>query len=562
MENDEYKKRNAHYVPLTERWKLSAHISDDDWDHLIRSLHGLEKEMPPTISFPLYGRTDIGVIEDFLRLYVDPDPTIPQWMKDYEHGRLSKCGPQGGHKSWEELKPLFDLYQERYVEVMDIPTSTMNQIFDKYSNLHCEMLSIDESLQTLKRDKHIETRAAGCRRFALKKTDEEAQIFAVKDLKSGLYLFFFGYVFSRYNKLKLRLFMPMPFSDMINEARWYNPFLTAIQSDLREKGADSLFTFWADKLGFDECFRILGEAMSQKYSPTQNSEILYVQRDFEKMDTTTGPAQQKFFAQTLGKSFHYGMSSQAMRELLDAMMFPVTCPIATPSGMMVGPHGEASGATVTNGAETVNNDAYDITGETILSDKCNAEGIPYIRLCSAGNGDDGLSIYLLLDKSNHDRFVQIIRDAYSEAAIKHGFIIQSSKWHISNEYGLYCQNMVWYDGCTLHWAYPAVLILNAILNPEHQYKAKDWDPDFRDLNISEKLDNGRNLPYFHKLIDYVDNGMKYHLFRDKSSKTSSRIFSKYEKYRALQPLDERYNRRDWTPMSSPTINYLLGTKSS
>lgn len=562
MGNDEYKKRDAHYVEMTEKWKKDAHISDEDWSYLLRSLHSLEKEMPPTIPFPLYGRTGIDIAEDFLKRYVDPNPNIPTWMKDYEHSRLAKFGPQGGHKSWDELKPLFDLYQERYVEVMDVPETTLQYLFDKYSQLHCEMLSIDDALRALKRDKHIETRAAGCRRFSLKKTDKEAQIFAVKDLKSGLYLFFFGYTFSRYNKLKLRLFMPMPFSDMINEARWYNPFLKAIQDDLRQKGAESSFTFWADKLGFKECFRILSDKMNQNYSPKQNSELIYVQRDFEKMDTTTGPRQQELFSKTMGHSFHYGMNSEPMRELIKAMNFPVTCPIATPSGMMVGDHGEASGATVTNGAETVNNDAYDETGEQILRDKCKKENIQYIRLVSAGNGDDGMTIYLLFDKANHDRFVELIRESYKEAADKHGFIIQEDKWHISTEYGLYCQNMVWYEDGKLRFAYPAVLILNSIVNPEHQYSAKEWDPDYRDLNVTQKLDNGEGLPYFHELINYVDNGMKYHLFRDKSSKTVSRIFSKYEKYRALQRLDERYNRQEWTPMSSPTVNYLLGAKSS
>lgn len=556
MANDPLKRRDPTYTPLSQKYFSEAEVFPSDEEHLLRSLRGLESEMAPTPSFPLYGTTDAAkVIKRFLDECVLSDKDVPDWMKEYELSRLEKVGPQGGHKSWEELKPLFDLYQERYVDSIDVPDDTLAYLDAKYGSLSCQELSDVESLRTLKRDKRIETRAAGCRRFALKKTDPEAQRYALADLKSGLARNFFGYVFSRYNKLKLRLFMPMPYSDMIAEAKWYSPFLHAIQDDLRKHGADSRFTFWADKLGFDQCFQIMQDEVNRKRDSTFST-LVYVQRDFEKMDTTTGPAQQRLFSRVIGRAFH--LSGESERRMEEIFSFPVTCPIATPSGMMVGPHGMASGATSTNGSETVNNDAYDYTAVQYILSKCRSEGIPVRLGTSVGNGDDGASVWILARASDLPRFKVILAEGYQYSAKVHGFISQTHKWLVATTHGLYCQNFFWFEGDVLRWAYPAVLILNSIMNPEHHYASKDWDRDFRDLDVIQKLDNGRNLPYFRKLVKFVDIGMKYHLLGDKSDDTTARIFSKFEKYRALQPLAERYNREDWGIAASPTVNLILG----
>lgn len=558
---DEHKRRDATYVPLSETFFEEAEVYPSDKEHLLRSLHGLERELAPTPSFPLYDTTDAQqVIQDFLDKYVLSNSSIPSWMKEYETSRLKKVGPQGGHKSWDELKPLFDLYQERYSEKIDVPEETMEYMLNKYSKLRCKVLSNEDSLRTLKRDKRIESRAAGCRRFALKKTDHEAQVFALLDLASGLIKYFFGYVFSRYNKLKLRLFMPMPFSDMIREAKWFSPFLHTIQEDLRQFGADSPFVFWADKLGFPFCFDCV-DVKVRRNKDGSFTTIVYVQRDFEKMDTTTGPEQQKLSTHVMASAFGYAEGSQSYRKLEEAMLFPVKCPIATPSGMMIGDHGMASGATTTNGSETVNNDAFDHTAVTWIEDKCATEGIEVRLAISLGNGDDGASVWLLKDPNDLEEFKSILSEGYAYSAEKHGFISQTSKWDISTERGLYCQNFFWYEDNRIKWAYPATLILNSIMNPEHQYSSKDWDKDFRDLDIIQKLDNGRGLPYFAELVHFVDNGMKYRLFGDKSDDTVNRILSKYERYRALQPLAERYNREDWTPVKSPSLQLILADRN-
>lgn len=526
-------------------------VSPNAKRHLLSSLANLREGAPTTPSFKLYGKSDWSVVTDFLT-QISAHMKVPAWLLEYEYSRVEKFGPQGGHAPWDELKENAEMYFSRVSDVSNFSCETA-----KYRNLQLKMLGVHESLNTLKSDGRVQTRAAGWRAFNLKKTDVEAQDMAIADLKSGNWKNGWAYFFSRFNKMKKRLFIPMPFSNMIGQAQYFTPFLRAIQEDLRRNLSKSSFRFWGDKIGFGPLFHQILEPLLRGLD---SRHLVYVMRDFDKMDTTTGPSQKSaYFLPKLAAAFNLSEHSASYQKMSDMILFSNRCPIATPDGMWTGDHGEASGATVTNGGETCCNEEYNNQFQDNLEDKCHGT-IEYTEIFSAGNGDDGISIYYLNDLNKFDEFAELIRESATEAADATGFIIQAEKWDIHlSTYGKYCQYLVDWDGSLLRAMYPASLILNSIVNPEKEYSPSEWDKDYRDIDVIMKLSNGRELPYFHELIDYVDNGMKYRLL-GRSEEASRRILSKYDKYISLQPSAFQFNL--WGDEGSglennPVVLYLL-----
>jgi len=573
-------------VPLDEKWFQNAKVSPKAQEHLLSSLSNLRSGRDTTPTFPLYGSKDSKEIAvRFLDSLDWAAMGLPQGVKEYEYSRLEKHGGQGGFRPWSELEDLFYLYQERLAPCRVMSDAAFLTYVDQYKTIFCKMLAINESLAKLVAADKIQDRAAGCRDFNLKKTDPVAQRRAIQDYKSGLAENFFMYVFSRYNKLKPRIFMPGPFASMLDQARYIHPFLTAIQDDIKTKRSDSALVQHADKLGFEQCFDIMGEEISKAKLDFRQWSLLYVQGDFEKMDTTEGPSQyENLFIPAVAAAFNFGRNSENYKELSKSMMKTVKMPIASPSGMMVGDHGTGSGMNSTNIGEGCSNDYYELRWIELLKDKCAKENIQIKILSRRVNGDD--STVVIAVKSKNPAIIALVKkfiqECAEQAATECGFRI-NSKWRIDEHFGLFCQNYYWYDirKKKLLWMYPASLIINAIMNPEGEYinpfKLKTvngkkikvlkpdvkrhpekpwWDKDYRDIDVTEKLDNGKHLPYFTKLVDFVNNGMRYRLL-GKSETETNRILSKYERYRALQPYDKYFNRVDYDFSKSPTINYLL-----
>lgn len=344
---------------------------------------------------------------------------------------------------------------------------------------------------------------------------------------------------------------------MLVEAQYYFPFLRHIQSSLLLDKHKSPFTFWADKVGFDRMFRDIVTPIVSQYD---TSKLVYIQRDFEKMDTTVGEEQTTFsFYPRIKAAFN--LTPQEEAKWRKIIHFGATSPVVTPDGVYTGYRGKASGANTTNGDETCCNEDFDLLFQQILAKHCAEEGIVYKLIYSAGNGDDGMGIYELQDPSKLERFTELLNLSAKEAAEMLGYRV-NDKWFVSADFGLYCQRMYAWKDNKMWSGYPATLILNSIVNPEKQYSKSDWDKDYRDLDIVEKLDNGKDLEYFHELVDFVDNGMKYRLL-GRSEKETSRILSKYERYRALQ--EDAFNKdneeRFKNISSSPTVQYLLSKRN-
>ena len=541
-------KETAHLLSPNDFGKLKPYCSDRSIAYLKDSLRRLEQGQPPTPSFPLYGKRDASLVSDVLNVLGKLG--IPDWLYEYEQSRVTKFGPQGGIPKWADLLDNFLLYKTALKSVRYIDTEILNTMIGEYRHLKCLELGASETLAHLKKTDKVETRAAGWSEFQLKKTDPLAQKIALQYVQSGDWKSGYGYVFSRFNKQKNRIFMPMPYSSMILQAKWFIPFLGNIQKDLLLTGRRSSYTFWADKVGFEKCFQIMEEELNDARI-TDDEYIVYFSNDFEKMDTRTGTSQyESFFLPILKAAF----GNDRMRE---AMLFTTTAPIISPSGTMEGDHGTASGAEVTNGGETVCNDYFQRRLDKLLR-----QHISQYRLVSRrGNGDDSINIYFVKKSCPFPQFEQALRDSLEQVCEETGFDAQTEKLEISTTFGKYCQNVCQYNPTKreLFWTYPIVLTLNSITNPEHQYAKRDWDKDYRDLDIVQKIDNTYRHPAYHEFVDWVNGGLKYPLMGSSEPETA-RIISKYEKYRSLQSLGERYNRQDWIITSSPTLKYLLSKR--
>lgn len=489
---------------------------------------------------------------------------MPKWLLEYEYSRKEKFGPQGGHAPWDELKENAEMYFSRVSNVV----SKSCRVVD-YEHLNCKLQSYPEVMQGMKFDGKIQTRAAGWRAFDLKKTDPLAQRMALQDLHSGDWRNGWAYFFSRFNKQKKRLFVPMPFSNMIGQAQYYAPFLKQIQRDILVDEYRSPFRFWADKVGFQKCFHSVVEPLLRGYDPTH---IVYVMRDFEKMDTTTGPDQKlHYFIPKIAAAFGIRRNSKEWDRMVEMLLFSNRCPIATPDGMWTGDHGEASGATVTNGGETCCNEEYNNLMQWKLANLVSEwqtangyQGPVYREIISLGNGDDGITLYYLFDLELFNEFDRMIRESARYAADQTQFRIQEEKWDILlGTYGKYCQYLTSWDGDSFHAYYPAALALNSIVNPEKQYKKAEWDKDYRDIDIVMKLSTCVELPYFHQLIDYVDEGMTYGLL-GRSEEATHRILSKYDKYISLQDghlAFNIYSDEDRGLENNPVVKYILDKRN-
>jgi len=566
-------------VPLTDEWFEAAKVTINARLHLERSLKSLVNEQAPTPSFPLYGSRDaISIIRRFLDSVPWSKYSLPPGWKDYEYDRLKKVGPQGGHPSWEEVESLFMLYQERLSPVDTVAERSMTEIAEAIYRVFTNPVqpyAVDITLaQLLAKDK-IFTTAAGCRSFDLKKSDPKAQAIALHDIKTGLLRRFRMYVFERYNKLKPRIFMPGPFSNMIEQAAFQVPMMDVIQNGLRFQKCNFPLYNFADKIGFDPMFHdIFAGKMELALKKLQRrlrrlgirfelSKIrhLYIQGDFEKMDTTTGPAQ---YDQLYLPLAELCIAPEHRKKFREVMMQTVSMPIISPSGVMVGPHGTGSGMENTNNGESWCN-LYYATETVNKFHDIMKQKLPHVIYEVVGfyvNGDDSTFNIIFYDISDAElaKAKKYFQDAAEQTAKHCGFRI-NDKWRMDEFFGLYNQNGYWFTidsnlRAECHYIYPSTLILNSIMNPEHQYTKAAWDKDYRDLDVTEKLDNGRYLPYFHLLVDFVDNGMKYHLLGRTENETR-RILSKWDKYRAQQSLGERYNRQDYNISTSATLNYIL-----
>jgi hypothetical protein len=549
-ENQEGKSTLGGVLEANDWQEISRLCSESSINYLKSSLVRLEKGSPPTPSFSLYGEEGQATLARWLAA-LEKLP-LPTWIVEYEKSRAAKFAPQGGIPRWETVMDDFLLYRTANREVKHISSRALQTVRNRFKTLKASPLGQREVLSHLVRTNKIESRAAGWNTFQLKKTDEEAQAEALRLASNGQYLEGYGYVFTRLVKTKNRIFMPMPFSLMLVQAQYFVPIMTKIQASLLMEEVHSPWTAYADKVGFEKCFKIMETEIASRHKP--GATIVYFMNDFEKMDTCTAADQySRFVVPTFESACPAG--GKPMEE---ALMATVNTPIVTPSGTMRGPHGTASGAEVTNFGECICNDYFLERLLELLGyyDKKQAWQVLSVRL----NGDDSIVVFDLDETiTPYATFAERLMAAAEQVSDETGLRIQTSKSDVSTEMGRFCQHCLWFADGKLQVYYPTVLALNSICNPTKQYAKAAWDKDYRDIDVVEKLDNTQWNSNFHEFVDFVSGGLKYPLLGQTEAETA-RILSKYDKYRAQQSLSDRYNRQNYKLTESPTLAYVLSKR--
>lgn len=541
------------YVDLeSERWRRN--ILDRDFHHLLNSMSALKSEKAGVPAIPLNGKTDSSIVDDFYAYSTSKGCRYPEWQLEYELSRKSKYGDQGGRAAWETLKPEVEMY---VLNPSPCKVEPILETIKVYRGMNLSKQSLREVLKQQKSADRIQRTASSWRRFALKKTDLAAQQDALQCAANNLWRESYAYVFSYIRKQKNRIFIPGPFSLNLLQAQLHDPFLAYIQTDLRANGSKSKFTFWSDKIGFRPMFNI----MTQKRRNLDFKHIVYVVRDFYHMDTTQGEDQKKkHYVPKIAQAFNIKPGSTAYKEMEDILCYSNRMPIATPSGVITNViKGEASGVTVTNQGETACNEDFDFVLNKRILAECKKENINVFRIDTYGNGDDGFSRYYLYDLSKFARFREIIEEAAEFACDMFGYM-KNEKWKINlGTYGLYNQYEIYTDDEGDHYDYPVSLALNAIQHPMHEIPKELWDSDYIDWRTANILAHCYGRRDFENAVDFVDNSLKYGLFGH-TKEDFVRIFSKYEKYRALQDAEDQYNIDDpqWRedPKYNPVIIYI------
>lgn len=552
-------KKTVYYYPLDREWFRG--VSPEAQEHLRNSLDSLKTSQDPRPSVPLYGKTDWSVVEEYYKFAEQKGHKFPKWQLEYELSRESKFGQQGGHASWDEIRPDVEMYVTN-VQPCNVPP--IDATIKKYGSLNCKIRSAEDVVKHQKYSGKIEDTAAGWRNFNLKKDDPEAQTAAIRDFKDGSWKDSWAYIFSYIRKRKNRIFVPAPFCVNIGQAKYHDPFLEAIQLDLRANLDKSEFAFWGDKVSFKTLFT---EIMPRKKTVSIPGKVLYVVRDFFHMDTTQGASQKsQHYIPKLAAAFGIKHGTSQYRELEDIINFSNKFPIATPQGIITEEDkGEGSGATVTNNGETACNEDFDFTlTELILSSLAQKGFNDVFKIDSYGNGDDGISRWYIPQKylSRVDEIMNIIDECADRACAMYGYV-KNDKWKMSLEFGLYCQYELYEDEQgNLHADYPVSLALNAGINPMKEITKAQWDSDFVDWRWEQVLRPLSNRTDFPLIIEYVNNGLKKGLF-GKDAKDFRRILSKYDRYRALRESSYQFNvweDIDDDPLKSPVLQELAKLK--
>jgi hypothetical protein len=569
MQNNTSRNGSEVIYESLDQEKFHEYVSPTDFGHLKRVLAASRNAKPGVPAIKLYGKDTDDIATNFYSgMQAKNYKFFPEQFK-YEMSRLTKWGDQGGRAAFAEIKPEVELYVTNPVQcqVDSIPEESMA----KYQKLHLKERSSRDTLLKQKESGRIKRTANSWRRFSLKKNTQEAEddaVFVSNSLDMIKKSYAYQQTYKR--KQKNRIFIPIGFGINLAQAKFHDPLLEAIQNDLRARGAESEFTMFADKIGFDKLFNI----MSAKSQGLEKWRIIKVTQDFFHMDTTYGEDQKKkHYIPKLAAAFDIKPGSQAYKKLEDIICQSNRTPIATPDGVITNIiKGEGSGATVTNQGECCGNEDYQVdTLKEIISKLKGVLGIIVIIIDRYVNGDDGYFRLLVTNpeltveklRSLKQSISDIIDSCAEHQCDLYGFI-KNEKWHIGfdcdDEPGYYCQYELYEDNdCNVIPIYPETLIFNSIVHPMHEHAKSEWDSDFTDWRISQSTDHAYGQANFTDLVDYVDNGLKYGLFGH-TIDDFKRIFSKYEKYRALQDTEQDYNvvDQEWLdkPYKSPTIKYI------
>jgi len=293
-------------------------------------------------------------------------------------------------------------------------------------------------------------------------------------------------LFSRSQRLSERFVFGAPFSLNIVEKSFIYPMMETIRNV-----GHPFFSAWE---GFSQV------EISLRDSNFFSEGHTYIQQDFVKMDKHVNRLQMKIVELITINFWQSRMQSDFAFLLSHVLDIGVLINLDT---LVSGTHGMPSGSGLTNFAESL------INLYIMLSYK--SYGIEVVSF--QGLGDDGILAIKRNGKTNDE-----ILDVMQKVAASVGQDINPEKQGISEHTTIYLQRffddrLPRVDGKVLGM-YPSILSLNTAMNPERYHDASKWSKEMEILRWIMILENNKNLPYFHDLIQFFMKGDKYRLGLD------------------------------------------------
>ena len=407
---------------------------------------------------------------------------------DYDQSKMKKVGPQGGLRPFKERESDFEAYYTTPIE-MDESTINSEAINEaKFISFGGNKNKRPRSYQTVINQDRYDNKLitnSGCTEFS-KRNDPNVIAKALNYTTSGKWMELPMILFSRSQRLAERFVFGAPFALNIVEKSFIYPMMDTIR-----KIGHPFFSAW--------------EGFSQVEIGLRDSNFFdeghtYIQQDFVKMDKHVNALQMKivelitidFWQPFWQPNWSYLLSHVLSIEVLINLDTLVT-----------GIHGMPSGSGLTNFAESLIN-LYIMLSYSYY-------GIEVVAI--QGLGDDGI-----LSIKRNGKTDEEILDVMQKVSASVGQVINPEKQGISEHTTVYLQRffddrLPRVDGKVLGM-YPSILSLNTAMNPERYHDASKWSKEMEILRWIMILENSKNLPYFHDLIQFFMKGDKYRLGLD------------------------------------------------
>jgi len=445
----------------------------------------------PTPRTPLFkGLTEEQVFSmwnDFLNIRKASDIILVDLI-EYDQSKMKKVGPQGGLRPFKERESDFQAY---YSTPMDRPESMITSEAIE----ECKRIAFGgmknkrpQSYQTVinqdKYDNKLITNS-GCTEFSKRNIQEVIDI-AIQDAFSGKWKELPMILFSRSQRLAERFVFGAPFSLNLVEKSFIYPMMDQIR-----KTGHPFFSAWE---GFEQVEIGLRD---QNFFDEGHT---YIQQDFTKMDKHVNTLQMKIVELITLEFWQTQYQSEYAFVLSHVLNIGVLINLDT---LVTGTHGMPSGSGLTNFAESLIN-LYIMTMYSL-------NGIDVVAV--QGLGDDGIISIKRNGKTDKE-----ILNVMQKDTLEVGQVINPIKQGISEHTTVYLQRffddrLPRVDGKVLGM-YPSILALNTAMNPERYHDASKWSKEMEILRWIMVLENCKNLPYFHELIQFFMKGDKYRLGLD------------------------------------------------
>lgn len=452
------------------------------------SLQSLREGKQPTPRSPLFkGEDESDVIDNYFAI-LSRTPGITSDLYEYEKSRITKVGPQGGYPPFDDRKRSFEDYYTlpgsinyNSSQLDDLATRVRDHLFGGKRDLR--PWSYDRILKKGQIGGTLNTNS-GCPDYG-RRSISAIQARAIRDAVSGKWRDYPAILGSRGQRNSDRFIFMFPFSTNLIEQSFVNPVLDLIRS----RSVPS-FSAWE---GFDIVTSTLTE---QGFSSSKTK----CSTDYTKMDKYFGPDHFDFVYRVLSPVFQESVRGQLLETLTHCSSIPILVSI---DKLYTGSHGMPSGSGWTNLAESIVSLAIMFTVE----DHYGETAIKQVL------GDDGLMIW----NSTKTDFP----DVFSEYSHKFGLVSSPDKQRVDEKTAIYLQRFfdvrirTQLNGINVvAGSYPGVLALNSAMNPERFHDPVKWSSSMESLRWIMILENCKQSPVFHNLIDYFVKGDKFKLGLD------------------------------------------------